>query len=539
MSRAVRALTAAVALFLLCWVAHAGAQVTASMVRDDPRLATRITIRCGRIYLGDLFERASVATGVDVSASTQDGAADIQVLASLRELPLADAMDAAWSLVSYRGYVWRWERSGEAPAYRYRLIRPQAAASLADALEERIQEAFEEQVALLARAGALSPEERNRLAEQAGGAGALLRDPRCVEVTSLFRAICPQGDAAAVLRGSKQLTVPVSKLPEDAQAMVHATFVAAKAKRLTSSGDWEPVPEPTSVTFRAGAFAPMAAASLYMDIEGIGGHGYAGGMPLEAEWARRMADLWRLPGDAGADAAEVRELPPARREGGVDPREPPTTRRLLELSGAVPDSLLARLPVSEMHDPGVPVGRPLSEFLQQLAETPPCLRHKWRRGVLLLAYPSWFRQAEERFSPPWTSVKRLREASRSLPSPLPVAELCAAAAAMGPDHLMALAREFPVMSAVSRWRGVFAGLARLTDRLAVLTGDGRGARYEAPSEVVADGRRPLPEGMAGLRRVVVSIIAKDRQDGRAVVRDMAIRVLAPNGSTLIEEEFYY
>src|SRR5436309_2094756 len=73
-----------------------------AMRQEDPRLEQRVTLTSSRIYLGDLLERLAAKTSVAVAADASDGAADEQVTVFLRDVPLAETMDALWALMSYQ-----------------------------------------------------------------------------------------------------------------------------------------------------------------------------------------------------------------------------------------------------------------------------------------------------------------------------------------------------------------------------------------------------------------------------------------------------
>jgi hypothetical protein len=59
----------------------------------------------------------------------------------VHNLPLSDFMTALWSLVSYRGAMWRWEKEEEkgAPAV-YRLIKTPAAQSFPRRLQDSVRQ---------------------------------------------------------------------------------------------------------------------------------------------------------------------------------------------------------------------------------------------------------------------------------------------------------------------------------------------------------------------------------------------------------------
>ena len=102
-------------------------EVTAAMRKADARLQTRVTLRSPRILVGEMLERLSRQSGVTLTADADSLTGGDSVAVSLRDVPLADAMNALWSLFSYRHAEWDWRRNairGESGRYAYTLARP-------------------------------------------------------------------------------------------------------------------------------------------------------------------------------------------------------------------------------------------------------------------------------------------------------------------------------------------------------------------------------------------------------------------------------
>lgn len=102
-----------------------------------------MTVQASRITVGELLDKITVQTRVQVSASEEDGAADPLLCVFLRDTPLADVMDALWSLNSYQGETRRWVRSEQQGTYLYTLYRPARTRDFAKRMRDRVQTAYE------------------------------------------------------------------------------------------------------------------------------------------------------------------------------------------------------------------------------------------------------------------------------------------------------------------------------------------------------------------------------------------------------------
>ena len=86
-------------------------EVTAAMRQADPRLQTRVTLCSPRILVGELLERLSKESGVALAADDESAAGSDAVTVSLQDVPLVDALDALWSLFSYKHMERDWRRT--------------------------------------------------------------------------------------------------------------------------------------------------------------------------------------------------------------------------------------------------------------------------------------------------------------------------------------------------------------------------------------------------------------------------------------------
>ncbi len=435
--------------------------ISKSWRRQDPRLEQRVTVAAPRLYVGDLLARLSSLSGVSIETGRlRDGTADERVTARLRECPLAEAMDALWSLLSYRGAEWHWNRTPSRGTFRYELIRPREAQDFARRLEEHVESDFLRHADHMLAAVAMSPEQRAQLARTEPTVSGLLSSERLRGGLKLFSEALSPETRAQVLRGERQVTVSVAQLSAEGKAFVQTLWARGAGNRLQSDGGAVPVPEPQSVMFEAARIGDKVSPSLYIHPEGMGGYGYLGGTTYEASHRQRVLDLWRLPGDASdhphsGRAAREPEEPSEEREAARA-----LERRLTQLSEGAQLNLLARLPRIQS-DAGPPYGRKVKEYLEGLNRRAPYVHAKWRQGVLLLSYPAWFMEAG---SPgeraPWLVVRELKAAEERGKGILSLKDLARAASVLTEPQLRDLEDEYPAMVHVAAWRDLFVLLAR-------------------------------------------------------------------------------
>ena len=85
--------------------------ITADMIQADARLLEKITIRKPRIHIGELADDISKQTRVRILTGEKDGSADPNIALFCQNTPLYKLLNGLWSLMSYRGAAWKWERA--------------------------------------------------------------------------------------------------------------------------------------------------------------------------------------------------------------------------------------------------------------------------------------------------------------------------------------------------------------------------------------------------------------------------------------------
>ena len=431
--------------------------ITAEMRRDDPRLTRRVTLSAARIYVGDLLEQLGRQTMLSLSADERDGAADQIVTAYLRDVPLNKALDALWSLLSYKGATFHWQRERSGSEFAYRLRRPPLAQQLAIKLNEDIQHAFESEATILETALTLPPDELDRLADRDERVARFTKSPPKRDGLRTFFESVPAEARLAVLKGQREFRVAVANLSESGRAFVFGTWKAYDGFKIRSDGSREPLPEPSWIQFRASR-GPGNVPSLFADIEGIGGYTYLGGPPLQRSLIHELAARWRLPGDdEDIPSQRLLEAPPDPTRQDLQPLLP---RRLNEFSEAAQVSILARLPANSAYvrDPGSPHKQSISTYLARISDgLPPNLMHKWRHGTLLLTHAGWY---HEPIPAPWRLVKAVYGTSAGKRGWFDLGQLIELAGSFSQDEVRALAQEFKVLRALVSWHSLFSFLAR-------------------------------------------------------------------------------
>jgi hypothetical protein len=438
--------------------------ITPAMRKEDPRLAKKVSLDASRMQMGEIMRKLAEQTGVSIQAAEKDGAADVPLFVRLHDVPLGEALDSLWSVVSYDKAEYSWTRSGEPGAYQYTLTQPLKARTLRIRLHEKLIQDYEREAADAEGFLRMSPKEQKAAAAGNPLLKTILDYPRHRNGMSIFFDSIPADVRSKILSGETEYyKLPVSEMTESGKALIHDTWFDQTANSRVP-GAKGGTPEPTYVVFASrpdgsGRVAP----SLGIQIERMGGVGYIGGKTLEDEINRRHAKMWMLPEDS-------RESPLLDKTVGPSSEKPFFTgnvnvsallkQRLSELSYGAPLSLIARLPrvSGASNDAGPPSNRVVKEFLSVVEDGPIPIQTKWRGSILLLTHPGWFET--EANVVPFSMVMHLRKSLEAHGGLLPLSELYAAADKLSFLQLRDLRYEFPVMDGVSLWQPVLAPLNR-------------------------------------------------------------------------------
>ena len=540
------------AVTLLFWAAVlpircAAAPLSDTLRRQDPRLEKTVTLTSSRICLGELMEDLSKQSGVTVSADEENGAADVQVTVSLRRVPLADAMDALWSLVSYQDAGWDWERTGKADSYRYSLTQPDAARLLPATLQKQIHKEFEGETDRLLAGLKMTPDQ---LKEAAKGDRLLAsladgKDDRVRPSMEIFAGL-PLGIQQAILTEHQGMSVPVSALTASGQKFVHDKWLWTRdngGMTKDTHGNLIPVPEPTSISIGSEQHLGEIAPSLYLDI-GFGCGDLAGGGWMEKEWEGKIGMMWINSGDAPEIPTAARQVPMPHNSQPDTPDTETFTSRLMQLSEAAPFSFLARLPDAHTFNSSItrelPYNRSVQNYLVRLQDA--SIAHKWRGGILLLAHPSWLMDPEAPADAPWSVARHLRDRETQGDGYLTLDDFAWAAERTTPAQMRALAAHSPAMEGAAGWHDLLAlydGSPSIRPSLLSQAGDD----YAGSLHAAADGMNQDTEKAQGLvadgtaTHVRIAVLRHD--DWKPVVREVRVQLLSPTGRVVLEQGFLY
>ncbi len=438
---------------MVCTIAAFGQTVDSKMVEADNALSQHVSIPCGHYDIGQLLEMLASQSSVALeSGDPNDGGSGVEVTVCLRNLPLSEAMNALYALMSYKQHEWRWTRIGKPGSYVYQLYRPLEARTVPAELKAWSQRALERQAKKLIDALQMSVGELKKAAEKDSLLKILTDSPRAKDGIYEFSTLFSPETQAAVLRGSANPKVPVSQLDARGQQFIHDIWKNAQGVSRRADGSTYPILEPTWIQF-AVSTGNSPAPSMYIDIEHQGGYGYFGGNPLENDFRDYFGSLWLLPGDNAHVEMEQQTLKP---KAGIVLKD--TARimeeRLGQLSEAPPLSFMARLPEDQVNDPtqlaGVPLGKILSVFRGPGYE----LQSKWRTGTLLLTDDRLY--LEESSDPsPWIAVKRLRSMRERSGGLFAWADLVKLSHDYDAGMLQRLGKEFPVTKSLLECRDLF------------------------------------------------------------------------------------
>jgi hypothetical protein len=415
----------AFSLLLVCRVgwAQTDAALPTDFQRDDSRLLKRVSVRMPRAYVGEVLERLGELAGVRITARGKDGAADVQVAVMVQDASVADVMEALWSLVSYRGASFAWDRSMSDGRFTYELYRPLAARGLPERLRHHVQEMFETQVATFLKAAQMEPDARAAFLAANSGSSflddrrreGLLKSNRLWEGLAVLGEALPPDALRRVLRGEDHdVRIPVATLSERGRGFVHSVWAKARQGKRYPDGSETLTPKPDFISVDTRRFTPhYVAPDLFIYINGSG-YNYAGGRPLDDPARKYVTDLWVLSSDSNTDPREDSEVSSDAIPIGRTDVGPVHRQRLSQLAETGKLCIIERILPGESSfpswDPGPPQGKKIGPYLKEIGETLH-LDRKWRRGILLVTASSWFHCDGE--DAPWTVVRGLRSAGVS------------------------------------------------------------------------------------------------------------------------------
>lgn len=519
------------------------APLPASLRKQDPRLEKPVSCVASHIYIGELVETFSKQSGVPITADEVGGAADVDVIVSLDHIPLADAMEALWSLVSYQDAEWDWERTGKAGNYKYRLVQPEAARLLPNTLHDQVDKEFLAQAWKMLDALKMTPDQLKEAAKDDPLLASIAegnKDDRVRPSMEIFADLAPEVQNS-ILQDHNGVVIPVSQLSPHGRQYVHDHWLADRARGgLTKDeqGNLIPVREPQSISVSCGYSDLEMAPSLNVDT-GFGCGDLAGGGWMEKKWRNKIFLLWLRPGDLRDVPAAAKRVP-APRAAGAASSEHTFAERLMQLSQAASLPLLARLPDEREGSTSItntpPYNQTVGTYLTHLQSS---LEHKWRSGVLLLSYSPRLTDPAKQTDAPWSVVRQLRESEAKGDGYLTLADYARAAHALTPQQMQTLSAHFPSMPSAGFWRDVLAiydGSPSI--RPALLSPSG--CNYAGILHAVAAALGPQAEKLVQEGTATrVRLVEKQHDDWKPAARDITVQLLSNDGKPLAQQGFAY
>ena len=203
---------------------------------NDKRLETRVTISAPSIDLGQLLEKLSIQTGVNLSAQEDEPGSGIRLCVFLRNVPLGDAMNAVWSLLSYRKADWDWDWHDAPDKRRYVLVQSRESKNLAALLRSEVQTAYEDEAATLLSTLNMTDKERKQLAKDHPELADMIIDPDTRVGLSVLVDAFPGDAYRKVLRTDQPIVVPAENLSAASKATLISMYGDAKSSSMDANG---------------------------------------------------------------------------------------------------------------------------------------------------------------------------------------------------------------------------------------------------------------------------------------------------------------
>ncbi len=431
----------------------------------DPRLEHKVTLGAGQVALGAMLAEMSAQSGVALNIDERDVFSGIPVFAMVNDVPLADAMSALRSLLSFSGATWKWELEGKDDHCTYSLVPTLAAHNLAFRLRGESMNLYKAHATVMMRIAQMTPEERKKQVKELS-ASLLQSDDAIAQawvdydvkwegLRTVAESISPEVQEQ-VFRGERTVTLPVSKLSSAGIGFLDHYLARTNPSGINPDGSHSLRSKVTDITIAApyhGNITPTVC--MYVDNTGFS---FIGGPGLDRGLADRLGKQWLLPGDMVSSPSEklVSSLdarPRSNPGDSQDDAKAPITKAVKQLAQTTPVSILALLADDQQADPGPPYGMTIAAYLSKLHENSN-IQRKWNGDTLLLCSPIRF--ADDATSIPYRLIKQFTRTGVHGRNFLSLSELAAILTQLKHNQLAYAATQFAVIRGIQRMAPLLA-----------------------------------------------------------------------------------
>jgi len=467
-----------IAMWLVCvnaWCDGAQGFLSNTARTQDVRLERKVSVRPGQMPLAALMATLTKQSGVLLTIDVREAVSGAAVFVALKDIPLADAMNSIWSLLSYSGAALRWQADGSEGGLRYALEMTSASRQFPLLLKAQIQRKFETHAATMMGLALMTPQERKTHVKELTSSWLLSSDDTAkdwiadeVEWSGLrtFAESVPPADQLQVLRSQKRVDVQVRQLSAAGRDFISSYMNRLKPSSTSPQGVTTPLPEPDQVGFVTGQAMgrETLTPSLYIYIHGRS-VSFMGGFALELGIKDWIGQQWMLPGDTRDDSLEdsvlakplVGKSEPADAPGeGEVPANYQAVLGLKEMARSTPISCLALLDESGTV-PRVAYGQTVKAYLAK-ATLNCSLNKKWRGRVLLLSAPT--RVIYDSANLPYRFIKNLTHSGVQGSNFLSLAEMAEMQSALTKGQLETNSRKYALLGAVQAYAPLLSYYSR-------------------------------------------------------------------------------
>ncbi len=389
------------------WSANTGRPAGRSVFAGNIALQRPITLSTRSIRLGELVDRISALTGVDLQVDDQsvDPVSGFTLTAVVQSRTAAETLEAIPALYSFPPDRWYWDRTqkeGAEPKYVLRHTLPHLASR--QLREVMAKEALSRQFQKVSALYAASPQQRNKMAESDPMLAAL-NTPRNLDFLSFMQGL-GEADVLTLMSGGI-VDIPMSRLSQRQRAFVTNEFRSANL--LGREGVVQPHEFEKISLEGAGLNEP----SIFLNLGSVGSHAVLGGIWIDQELSTLSLKNW-------VSRSESAKAP----EGDVPAPGVPLKPNDLRIQNTRYDSLLRRLgrlgrlnllldrttpsAAERTYSADFPLAGKLSQLLPRLSYS----RLLWKkRAAFLLFRPDDWQALDRGEVPSWPVVRDLRRAA--------------------------------------------------------------------------------------------------------------------------------